>query len=111
MFPGEEHQGIVSIEPPCVYFYSDRDDLSADGLGRRIALSLSYPLVRLDEGTRTLWNGGIPIAHGDRDIGPIATGDRVIADPISLPDFNDNGYGNHKQPHKPVINDPCGLSL
>jgi len=56
-------------------------------------------------------HGGIPIAHGDRGIGPIATGDRVIADPISHPDFNDNGYGNHKQPHKPVINDPCGLSL
>lgn len=66
MFPGEEHRGIVSIEPPCVFFYSDRDDLSADGTGRRIALSLPYPWVRFDESTQTLWYGDIPISHGDR---------------------------------------------
>ncbi|MCY4036753.1 MAG: hypothetical protein OXF64_04800, partial [bacterium] len=66
MFPGEEHRGIVSIEPPCVFFYSDRDDLSADGMGRRIALSLPYPAVRFDESTQTIWNGEIPISHGDR---------------------------------------------
>lgn len=303
MFPGEDHKGIVSIEPPCVYFYSDLNDLSVDGVGRRIALSLSYPRVRFDEGSQTLWNGDIPISHGDRvltggadgrlteggkephelhlfwnacvaqgagsafglksvewycaqeppdwppakqgwqricvedtrpwnqqellerqglapvakppaasrdpgepprdeelvpppffgmhpyhpemelelaklvgilsiesagyndyervcaylyptaasapqsvlwgdlwkhtgpegqplairldlpypqvrfdednwtmwngDIGPMATGDRIIADPIAPPDFNDNGYGNHKQPHEPVLNDPC----
>jgi hypothetical protein len=66
MFSAEQQEGVVSIEPPCVYFYSDRDGLSADGAVRRIALSLSYPRMRFDESTQTLWNGDIPISHGDR---------------------------------------------
>ncbi len=66
MFLMEEHMGVVSIEPPCVFFYSDPDKLSAKGIERRIALSLPYPEVRFDESTQTLWNGDIPISHGDR---------------------------------------------
>ena len=67
-----------------------------DGQPLAVALDLPYPQVRFDEENQTLWNG---------DIGPMATGDRVIADPIAPPDFN-NDYGNHKQPHEP-LGDVC----
>lgn len=63
-FPSEEHMGIVSMEPPCVYFFSDPDELSAKGIGRRLALSLSYPQARFDESAQTLWNSDIPVTHG-----------------------------------------------
>jgi len=66
MFHLEEWQGIVSIEPPCVYLIFDQYRLSTDGMRRRLALSLPYPEVRFDENTQTLWSGDIPIAHGDR---------------------------------------------
>ncbi len=65
-FPAEDVPGIVSIEPPCVYFFPDPDYRSADGRRFRLALSLPYPDVRFDESTQTLWNGDIPISHGDR---------------------------------------------
>lgn len=66
MFHLEEWQGIVSIEPPCVYLIFDPDSFLADGERLRLALSLPYPKVRFDEDTQTLWSGDIPIAHGDR---------------------------------------------
>ena len=68
MFQMEQWEGIVSIEPPCVYFYFDPGPkrLWADETRGRLALSLSYPEARFDEDTQTLWYGDIPIAHGDR---------------------------------------------
>ena len=111
--------GILSIESPrsenyervCAYLYptaaaASRTVLwgdawkhtSPDGLPLAVRLDLPYPQVRYDAEAGTLWNG---------DIGPMASGDRIIADPVAPPDFNDSGYGNPKQPHEPVINDPC----
>ena len=111
--------GVLSIEPAgrndyervCAYLYptaavASRSVLwgdvwkhtGPDGQPLGVRLDLPYPQVRYDADTGTLWNG---------DIGPMATGDRVIADPVGPPDFNDNGYGSPKQPHEPVINDPC----
>lgn len=78
MFHLEEWQGIVSIEPPCVYFIFDPDPLSADGMRRRLALSLPFPKVRFDESTQTLWSGDIPIAHGDR----VLTGGNEISQTV-----------------------------
>ena len=111
--------GILSIEPApsnyeleqkCVYLYPTAasahqtvlwgDSLKftgPDGHPLAIRLDLPYPQVRFNEDAGTLWNG---------DIGPMTTGDRVIADPIAPPDFNDNGHGNFKQPHEPQIH-PC----
>ena len=111
--------GILSIEsaPPsydlemkCVYLYPTAASApqsvlwgdswkhtGPDGQPLAIWLELPYPQARFDEETWTLWNG---------DIGPMTTGDRVIADPIAPPDFNDNRYGSHKQPHEPQIH-PC----
>ena len=66
MFQLEEWQGMVSIEPPRVYFYFDPDPLSEDARPGRLALSLPYPRVRFDESTQTLWSRDIPISHGDR---------------------------------------------
>lgn len=112
--------GILSIEsaPPnygldlkCVYLYPTAastpqsvlwGDLwkhtGPDGQPLAIWLELPYPQVRFDEETWTLWNG---------DIGPMTTGDRIIADPISPPDFHTDGYNTRaKQPHEPQIH-PC----
>ena len=109
--------GILSIEPAppnydlerkCVYLYptaasAQQTPLWGDtwkytgpyGQPLAVRLDLPYPQVRFDEDTWTLWNG---------DIGPITTGDRVIADPISPPDFHTDGYNNRaKQPHEPQI--------
>ena len=66
MLPMEEFRGIVSIEPPCVYFYSEPEPESEEIGRERLVLSLPYPEVRFDEGTQTLWSGDIPISHGDR---------------------------------------------
>ncbi|MCY3635480.1 MAG: hypothetical protein OXH23_07730 [bacterium] len=111
--------GILSIEPAgpndyervCAYLYPTATSTSQgvfwekswkhtgpDGQPLAVRLDLPYPQVRFDEDAWTLWNG---------DIGPMAIGERVIADPVSPPDFNDNGYGGSKQPHDPVINDAC----
>ncbi|WP_420434654.1 hypothetical protein [Candidatus Poriferisocius sp.] len=112
--------GIVSIEsvPPnydleqkCVYLYPTAASApqsalwgdswkhtGPDGQPLPVRLDLPYPQVRFDDETWTLWNG---------DIGPITTGDRVIADPISPPDFHTDGYNTRaKQPHEPQIH-PC----
>lgn len=111
--------GILSIEsaPPnyylemkCVYLYPTAASApqsvlwgdswkhtGPDGQPLAIWLKLPYPQASFDEDTWTLWNG---------DIGPMTTGDRIIAHPIAPPDFNDNRYGSHKQPHEPQIH-PC----
>ncbi|WP_419850985.1 hypothetical protein [Candidatus Poriferisocius sp.] len=108
--------GILTIEPTgqddywsrlCAYLYpiaasGQRTPLwgdswkytGPDGQPLAVRLDLPYPQVRFDEDTGTLWNGAI---------GPMATGDRVIVDPIAPPDFNDNGHGNFKQPHETQI--------
>jgi hypothetical protein len=65
-YPAEAGHGIVSIEPPCVYFYLDAEPGSEEVSRERLALSLPYPKVRFDESTQTLWSGDIPIFHGDR---------------------------------------------
>ncbi len=72
-FPLELWQGIVSIEPPCVYFIIDSYDSSTNSYDwltgdrrQRLALSLPYPEVRFDNSTQTLWSSDIPISHGDR---------------------------------------------
>ena len=65
-FTAEEWHGIVSIEPPCVYFTFDSDYLLPDGQRDRVALSLPYPETRFEESTQTLWSGDVPIRHGDR---------------------------------------------
>ncbi len=112
--------GILSIEPAGRNFYSEREcaylyvtassvsqavlwgetwkHTGPDGQPLAVLLDLPYPQVRFDEDNWTLWNG---------DIGPMATGDRVIVDPSSLPDFNDTGYGSPKQPHETLINVAC----
>jgi hypothetical protein len=112
--------GILLIEPAprnkdtereCVYLYPTAASAQQtvlwgdtwkytgpDGQPLAVRLDLPYPLVRFDENAWTLWNG---------DIGPMTTGDRVIVDPIAPPDFNDNGYDNHKQPHETLINVAC----
>ena len=112
--------GILSIEsmPPnygieskCVYLYPTAASVpqsvlwgdlwkytGPDGQPLAIRLDLPYPQARFDEDTWTMWNG---------DIGPMTTGDRVIADPISPPDFHTDGYNTRaKQPHEPQIH-PC----
>ncbi len=112
--------GVLSIESVreyyervCAYLYptaaSDSQNLlwgdlwkhtGPDGQPLAIRLDLPYPQVGFDEENWSLWNGGI---------GPMATGARVIVDPVSPPDFNDNylDYGDHKQPHEIVIDHPC----
>ncbi|MCY4163065.1 MAG: hypothetical protein OXE93_02430 [bacterium] len=68
LFLLEGFSGVVSIEPPCVYLVFDSDP-SRELLGgelERLAISLPYPQVRFDEKTHTLWNGDVPISHGDR---------------------------------------------
>ena len=112
--------GILSIEsaPPnydldmkCVYLYPTAasaphsvlwGDLwkltGPDGQPLAVRLDLPYPQARFDEETWTLWNG---------DVGPMTTGDRVIADPIAPPDFHTDGYNTRaKQPHVSQIH-PC----
>ena len=112
--------GILSIEPAGPNFDSEREcaylyitaasapqtalwgdtwkHTGPDGRPLAVLLDLPYPQVRFDEDAWALWNG---------DIGPMATGDRVIVDPISPPDFNDTGYGSPKQPHETLINVAC----
>ena len=90
--------GILSIEPAKENSYSEREcaylyltassasqavlwgdswkHTSPDGQPLAVLLDLPYPQVRFDEDAWTLWNG---------DIGPMATGDRVIAVPIRPP--------------------------
>ena len=112
--------GILSIKPApatydlerkCVYLYPTAATASQtvlwgdtwkhtgpDGQPLAVRLDLPYPQVRFDEDTGALWNG---------DIGPMATGDRVIADPIGPPDFHTDGYNTRaKQPHEPQLG-PC----
>ncbi len=112
--------GILSIEPAppnyhlerkCVYLYPIAASVpqavlwgdswkhtGPDGRPLAVWLELPYPQVRFDEDTWALWNG---------DIGPMTTGDRVIADPIAPPDFHTDGYNTRaKQPHEPPIH-PC----
>ena len=112
--------GVLSIEPAsptyylerkCAYLYPTTATASQtvlwgdtwkhtgpDGQPLAVQLELPYPQVRYDENTGALWNG---------DIGPMVTGDRVIADPIAPPDFH--AYGSNtraKQPHEPQLG-PC----
>ena len=106
-----ESAGPNDYERVCAYLYPTAASTSQGVLwgdswkhtgpdGRQLAvrLDLPYPQVRFDEDAWTLWND---------DIGPMTTGDRVIADPIAPPDFNNNGWDNHKQAHEPLINGPC----
>ncbi len=101
--------GVLSVEPApqnyspesrCAYLYptaaSDPQAVlwgdswkhtGSDGQPLAISLELPYPQVRFDEENQALWNG---------DIGPMVNGDRVIVDPVALPDFNDNGFGRYK---------------
>ncbi len=112
--------GVLSIEPAGKNFYSEREcaylyltatavpqavlwgdswkHTGPDGEPLAVLLDLPYPQVRFDEDAWTLWNG---------DIGPMATGDRIIADQIAPPDFSDNVDGSPKQPHEPLINEAC----
>ncbi len=101
--------GVLSVEPAppsyspewrCAYLYptaaSDPQavlwgdswkHVDSDGQPLAISLELPYPQVRFDEENQALWNG---------DIGSMVNGDRVIVDPVALPDFNDNGFGRYK---------------
>ncbi len=111
--------GILKIEPAglndyervCAYLHPTASSTSQgvlwgdlwkhtgpDGRPLAVLLDLPYPQVRFDEDNRTLWNG---------DVGPMTTGDLIIADPLSPPDFNDTGYGRPKQPHEALINVAC----
>ncbi|MCY4458539.1 MAG: hypothetical protein OXB90_11440 [Acidimicrobiaceae bacterium] len=63
--------GVLSIEPPCVYVtlqnalrYNVEGGVVDDG-PYRIALSLPYPLVRLDDNGETLWFGNTPFVTGE----------------------------------------------
>lgn len=112
--------GILSIEsvspsyipaPKCVYLYPTAASApqsvlwgglwkhtGPDGQPLAIWLQLPYPQARFDEESWALWNG---------DIGPMTTGDRIIAHPIAPPDFHTDGYNTRaKQPHEPQIH-PC----
>jgi hypothetical protein len=112
--------GVLSIEPAppnydlerkCVYLYpiaasarrtvlwGDSWKLTGpDGQPLAVRLDLPYPQVWFDEDSWMLWNG---------DVGPMTTGDRVVVDPVSPPDFHTDGYNNRaKQPHEPQIH-PC----
>ena len=109
--------GVLSIEPAprtyhsereCVYLYPTAASAhqtalwgdtwkhtGPDGQPLAVRLDLPYPQVRFEEDTWTLHNG---------DVGPMTTGDRVIVDPIALPDFNTTqSQTRSKQPHESLI--------
>ena len=72
-----------------------------NGYPLSVLLSLPFPQVRYDQTTKTLWNG---------DIGPIKSGDRVIIDPISQPNYYAaRSYGRYKEYYEQLING-CGAN-
>ncbi len=77
----------VASSPKSVLWGDSWKHVGSDGQPLAISLELPYPQVRFDEENQALWNG---------DIGPMVNGDRVIVDPVALPDFNDNGFGRYK---------------
>lgn len=102
---------VLSIEPPCAFLtnvsyladvlYSANvlEELGYDSLanweGRRLALSLPFPQMRLDENDQTLWMlWPIRPKQWSYDI-PIAHGDRVIASPSVIFDTIEG-----KKPHE-----------
>ncbi len=84
-------------DPQAVLWGDSWKHVDPDGQPLATALHLPYPQISFDEQAWVLWNG---------DVGPMTTGDRVIADFVEPPDYND-GYGVHKQPHETLESTSC----